>query len=102
VTPIADTPPQGVKEVESTSYCLQGKMSDGTQTRFRSVAMNTLPLGTRIQLIGPRDKTFFGLRRFVVRDRIAAYSELDFWHASCSASMTWGRRPVRFVLGWDR
>jgi 3D (Asp-Asp-Asp) domain-containing protein len=95
----ADQPPQ---TVTSTSYCDTGTMADGSQTRNRSVAMNMLSLGTKILLVGPRSRTFYGLRRFVVRDHIGWGSQLDFWHRSCSASTTWGRRPVRFVLGWWR
>ena len=95
----ADLPPQ---QVESTSYCGGGVMADGSYIRPRSVAMNSLPLGTRIELVGPKSRTFYGLRRFVVRDRIGAYSQLDFWHRSCSASTSWGRRPVKFVLGWSK
>lgn len=93
----ADAP---VQAVESTSYCLDGAMADGSHTRLRAVAMNGLRLGTRIRLIGPRSRTFFGLRIFYVRDRIGSGSELDFWHPSCATSRAWGRRPVRYqVMG---
>ena len=81
-----------ILSLTSTSYCLTGTMADGTQTRPRSVAMNTLPLGSKIKLIKPR--SFNGYRIFYVRDRIGYGSELDFWAPSCGQSMSWGRRPV--------
>jgi 3D (Asp-Asp-Asp) domain-containing protein len=77
----------------STSYCLTGTMADGSQTRPHSVAMNTLPLGTEIRLVKP--KTFYGQRRFWVRDRIGHGSEIDFWHGKCSVSRKWGRKNVQ-------
>lgn len=80
---------------ESTSYCLRGTMADGSQTRAGSVAMNSLPLGSKIRLVGRR---FFGRRTFVVRDRIGYGSQLDFWAPSCSQSRQWGRRTVRFKV----
>jgi 3D (Asp-Asp-Asp) domain-containing protein len=82
----------------STSYCPGSSgttMADGTPVRFGSVAQNTLPLGTRIRLIG---QSFMGARDFVVRDRIGSGSQLDFWAPSCSESISWGRRTVRFVV----
>ncbi len=82
---------------ESTSYCLSGRMADGSYVRAGSVASNRHPLGTRIQLVGV---TFNGRRRFTVRDRIGHASELDLWSPSCAASIRWGRRAVRYRLGW--
>lgn len=70
-------------------------MADGTYTRRRSIAMNSLPLGTRIKLTGP---SYFGLRVFTVRDRIGWGSELDFWAPSCGQARSWGRRTVRFKV----
>lgn len=85
--------PENVMRAESTSYCIRGKMADGTRTRNHSVAMNSLPLGSKIKLIKPR--RFRGMRTFVVRDRIGHGSELDFWNPSCShATHNWGRRTV--------
>lgn len=86
------TPP--VRVAESTSYCQTGQMADGTHTRSGSVAMNSLPLGTRIRLHGRQ--RFAGRRYFVVRDRIGAYSQLDFFTPSCAQARIWGRRTVRF------
>jgi hypothetical protein len=55
---------------QSTAYCQPGRMADGTYVRAGSVAMNTLPLGSRIRL---GDATFPNLP---VRDRIGAHSQL--------------------------
>lgn len=86
-----------LRQADSTSYCLRGTMADGSQTRAGSVAMNRHRLGTRIYLVG---STFQGRRRFVVRDRIGWGSSMDFWSPSCAGSMRWGRRSIRYVVGW--
>ena len=79
----------------STSYCLHGRMADGTQTRWGSAAMNGVRLGAHIRLTG---RSFFGQRRFTIRDRIGWGTRLDLWHPSCSAARAWGRRWVSFVF----
>lgn len=84
-----------VLSAASTSYCLQGRMADGTYTRAGSVAMNTLPLGSKIRLVGV---SFNGRRTFTVRDRIGWGSQLDLWTPSCGQARQWGRRNVRFVV----
>ena len=87
----------------STAYspCSAGSiMADGTHVRAGSVAMNRHPLGTRLTLVG--DRTFYGRRRFTVRDRYGYGTELDFWTGSCSLAVAWGRRTVRYRLGWRR
>lgn len=83
----------------ATSYCLHGRMADGTYVRWGSAASNHLRLGTRIRLVGA---SFFGRRRFVVRDTGSALwdGHLDLWHPSCGASRAWGSRSVRYRLGW--
>jgi hypothetical protein len=86
---------------DSTAYCLQGRMADGSYTRFRSVASNRHPLGTRLRIVGhpsgPR-----GIRRVVVRDRIGWGSSLDFWTPSCGMAMGFGRKRVTYKLGWKK
>lgn len=79
----------------ATSYCLRGRMADGSYTRWGSAAMNGVRLGARIRLTG---RSFFGQRSFTIRDRIGWGSSLDLWHPSCSASRAWGRRWVSFVF----
>jgi 3D (Asp-Asp-Asp) domain-containing protein len=79
----------------ATSYCLHGRMADGSYTRPGSAAMNGVRLGTRIRLTG---RSFYGQRTFVIRDRIGWGTRLDLWHSSCAASRAWGRRWVSFVF----
>jgi 3D (Asp-Asp-Asp) domain-containing protein len=83
----------------ATSYCLHGRMADGTYTRRRSAASNVLRLGTKIRLVG---RSFYGMRRFVIRDTGGALGDghLDLWHNRCGASIAWGRRSVRYRIGW--
>lgn len=78
---------------QSTSYCLDGTMADGTHTRAGSAASNRHPLGTRLRLTRPGPG---GRRTWIVRDRIGSGSELDFWRPSCAASRAWGRRHVAY------
>jgi 3D (Asp-Asp-Asp) domain-containing protein len=87
-------------EMGATAYCLQGTMADGTYTRARSAAANHLPLGTKIRLVG---RPFLGgMRRFVVRDRIGWGTSLDLWTPSCGSATYWGRRGIRYKLGWGK
>jgi 3D (Asp-Asp-Asp) domain-containing protein len=83
----------------ATSYCLHGTMADGSRTRPRSAASNVLRLGTKIRLVG---RSFYGMRRFVIRDTGGALDDghLDLWHTSCSTSIRWGHRPIAYRLGW--
>lgn len=80
----------------STAYCLSGTMADGSPVRAGSVAHNGYPLGTRITV----SPSFYGQRRFVVRDRIGWGTELDFWTPSCATAYAWGRRVVTVRVGW--
>jgi len=100
--PLFITKPVHAAGAESTAYspCSAGTiMADGTRVRSGSVAMNTLPLGTRIYVPkgGPD-----GLKRYTVRDRIGAYSQLDFWVADCGLAIQWGRRYVEYFVGWPK
>jgi 3D (Asp-Asp-Asp) domain-containing protein len=78
--------------LSSTAYCDQGTMANGQQTRPHTVAMNSLPLGSKIRLVKP--KTFNGQRIFYVRDHIGWGSEIDFWTSSCGKATSWGRHKV--------
>lgn len=82
----------------STSYCLSGRMADGTFVRPGSAAHNGLPLGTPITVT----PAFFGRTKFVVRDRIGHGTQLDLWAPSCSVALAWGRRVVQVRVGWPR
>lgn len=89
----------GTRTVTTTAYCLSGRMADGTFTRPRSAASNTLRLGTRITLTRPGPG---GLRRYVIRDRIGHGTELDLWTGSCATALQFGRRARTYRLGWHR
>lgn len=78
--------------LSSTSYCEDGIMANGQRTKPHTVAMNTLPLGSKIKLVKPKE--FNGQRIFYVRDRIGWGSQIDFWASSCAKSRAWGRRTV--------
>jgi 3D (Asp-Asp-Asp) domain-containing protein len=82
----------------STSYCLQGRMADGSYTRSRSLAHNGYPLGTRVW-VTPAVR---GLHRWVVRDRIGWGSQADFWTPSCAQARAFGRRTIYIRRGWRR
>jgi hypothetical protein len=78
---------------QSTSYCLSGRMADGTYTRAGSAASNRHHLGTRIQLTRPGPG---GRRVWVIRDRIGYGSDLDLWQPACGLSRAWGRRTISY------
>jgi hypothetical protein len=83
---------------DATSYCLRGRMADGTPTRPGSVAHNGYPLGTRLRVWPP----VFGLTRWVVRDRIGWGTRIDFWAPSCALSRAFGRRRVSVATVWPQ
>jgi hypothetical protein len=79
-----------IVSLTSTAYCLSGTMADQTQTRAGSVAMNSVPLGTRVH----PTRRVFGRKHFVVRDRIGWGTELDFWTPDCTKALRYGRRTI--------
>lgn len=84
-----------VASATAYSPCSSGtRMADGTATRFGSVAVNGLPLHTRIRLTHPIE----GRRTFVVRDRggMRGRMDVDVWLASCRAAVVFGRRRVAY------
>jgi 3D (Asp-Asp-Asp) domain-containing protein len=91
----------------ATSYCLYGttasgyRLDDGDRADRRTVAHNFLFPGTKIRLLG---QSFYGFRRFVVRDTGPALSDghFDLWSPSCGRSVEWGRRTIVYKLGWGR
>jgi 3D (Asp-Asp-Asp) domain-containing protein len=91
-----DAPPVFV--AQSTSYCQGSITATGDSPYFGEVAMNSLPLHTRIT-VKPR---FNRRAHFVVLDHIGSGSELDFYTSSCTAALAWGRRSVHVTLGWRR
>lgn len=86
----------------ATSYCLQGTMANGQQVHKRAVASNKLKLGTKIRLVGGNG--FYGRRKFIVSDTGGALGDghFDIWSESCSRSVQWGHRPIKYKLGWAK
>jgi hypothetical protein len=80
----------------STSYCLTGRMADGSWTRPGSLAHNGYPLGTRLWA----SPAVRGRHRWTVRDRIGYGSQADFWTASCAQARAFGRRTITLTRGW--
>lgn len=79
-----------------TSYCLRGRMADGSYTRPGSVANNAYRLGTKVYVT----PAVMGRRRWVIRDRIGWGTDWDFWSPSCAAARAFGRRERSIRLGW--
>jgi 3D (Asp-Asp-Asp) domain-containing protein len=75
----------------ATSYCQGTVTASGQRPYVGEVANNMWPLGTRIVVSPP----VWGLSRFVVEDRIGAYSQIDFYNPSCGAADDFGRRIER-------
>jgi 3D (Asp-Asp-Asp) domain-containing protein len=90
-----------VKSAYATSYCLSGTMANGKQVHKRAIAHNFLRPGTRIRLVG---RSFYGRRKFIVSDTGPALRDghFDIWSESCSKSMHWGSRPIKYKIGWGR
>ena len=75
---------------DSTAYCGGGITASGRPVREGAVAMNSVPLGTRVRAM----RSPFGKRTFTVTDRIGWGSDLDFYVSSCARAVAWGRRTV--------
>lgn len=85
--------------VDSTAYspCSAGPiMADTSGVRFGSVAMNSLPLGTRITL----RPGMYGRHHFTVRDRYGWGTQLDIWTPSCYDAEHYGHVWQRVRVGW--
>jgi 3D (Asp-Asp-Asp) domain-containing protein len=78
----------------STCYAQAGLTASGLHTFVGEVAMNSVPLGTRILL----DRPELGRRRYVVEDRIGHGSDLDIFDPSEAACVRYGRREVRYAV----
>lgn len=84
----------------ATSYCLRGTMSDGSWTRYGSVAVlpgrhrlsTLIRTDRRIRVPGQRPRRYFR-----VRDHIGHGSQFDVWSPSCWWSTNvFGRRYVTY------
>ena len=81
----------GKLRVESTAYCLRGRMSNGQYTYDGAAAMNGVPLGTKFRVLsGPlRGRTL------AVKDRIGSGSQFDVaMPGRCRAATNYGRRVI--------
>lgn len=88
-----------VYDVEATAYspCSSGSINaSGTHTRQGQIAVNFLPLGTKVRLHIPH--SIDGRRTFYVRDRIGYGSQTDFFIQNCGEAIRFGRRHVRYEV----
>lgn len=90
-----------VRSHYATSYCLNGVTASGTYVNHRTAAHNWLPFRTKIKLVG-RQAGPGGVRRYIVRDTGPALADghFDLWSPSCAASIRFGKRSIRWRLGW--
>jgi 3D (Asp-Asp-Asp) domain-containing protein len=80
--------------VSSTCYAQAGITASGIHTYVGEVAMDSVPLGTHIELSRP----VFGRRRFTVLDRIGSGSELDVFNPSEDECLRYGRQRIGYVV----
>ncbi len=97
----AETPPPApapqpaatgpVRRVNSTAYCLTGRMASGRNTYWGAAAMNGVPLGSRYRVLdGPRAG-----QTMVIEDRIGHSSGFDIaYPGNCGAARNYGRRTI--------
>ena len=80
-----------VRQVNSTAYCLTGRMASGRNTYWGAAAMNGVPMGTRYAVLsGPRAGS-----TLVVEDRIGYGSSFDIaYPGNCGAARSYGRRTI--------
>jgi hypothetical protein len=84
--------PRFVHTDESTCYAQGTTTASGGGVYICEVANNEYPLGTRIEVSRP----VFGLRVFVIDDRIGYGSQLDFYNPSEAVCDEYGREVVSF------
>lgn len=90
--------------VNSTAYdpCSSGSiMANGRHVHTGAVALNFLPLGTKLRFdrrVGMHDERgrFVRRRFFRVEDRIGWGSQLDVFFPRCREANAWGRRTIGF------
>jgi 3D (Asp-Asp-Asp) domain-containing protein len=90
----------------ATSYCLQGKTASGKQVSKRTAAHNFLfsPFrDVKIRIVGPQPGPG-GIRRYIIRDTGPALADghFDLWSSSCSRSIQFGRRMIKWKMGWRK
>lgn len=77
--------------VESTAYCMSGRMANGQATHTGAAAMNGVPLGTRFRVLtGPQQGEVV-----TIKDRVGSGSEFDVaMPGACTRAARYGRRIV--------
>jgi 3D (Asp-Asp-Asp) domain-containing protein len=98
---LAASPAQAARTSYATCYQLQGITSSGTYVNKRTAAHNFLPPGAKIRLVG-RQAGPRGVRKYIVRDTGPALSDghFDLW--APSGCIRFGKRTIRWKLGWRR
>lgn len=77
--------------LSTTSYCQGTTTASGEHVFLGEVAMNTEPIGTRLQVSPP----IYGRTRYVVLDRYGWGTQMDVYNPSCGAAIDYGRRVER-------
>lgn len=79
------------QRLNSTAYCLTGRMANGQYAHDGAVAVNNVPFGTRYHVhTGP-----LAGRTFVVKDRVGWGSEFDVaMPGRCQDARNYGRRTI--------
>jgi 3D (Asp-Asp-Asp) domain-containing protein len=79
----------------ATAYCEHSKTSSGIPSRAGIVAADprTLPLGTRIRIVGP-GKSYGGVYTVMDTGPRIKGRELDIFMPSCARARKFGRRIV--------
>lgn len=92
-----------VRSHYATCYALHGTTASGTYVNRRTAAHNFLPFRTKIRIVGKQAGPG-GIRRYIVRDTGPALADghFDLWAPSVSQCMRFGKRSIRWKLGWGR
>ena len=85
----------GVYQVVSTAYCLNGRMANGEAVHDGAAALRGVPLGTSVSILdGPNAGTVL-----VVKDRPKRRGLLDIWMDDCGAARSYGRGRITIQVG---
>jgi 3D (Asp-Asp-Asp) domain-containing protein len=95
------SPALAAKTAHATCYDLQGRTASGTWVNKRTAAHNFLVPGTKIRIVGHQAGPG-GVRKYIIRDTGPALSDghFDLWAES--GCLRFGRRLIRWKIGWAR
>lgn len=79
-----------MRTIESSAYCLSGRMKNGEHVHDGAVASVVLAMGTSWKVL---DGPLAG-RVFTVEDTGGPQATFDVWMSSCQAAINYGRRDV--------